>query len=177
MGWVPEHYAQLKVLSVVKVRQYTQTCISRMLGSTWVQWFSIWHLWQAVKCKLYSKQQDFFIRCKSRYWIQCHNSVPEVTETLKINNTQPWCLQCRVPWWNGLTEPYCSDLVLLIFPCLFGNRLWWGDAHLCRLEGLQSTPHGPLEDLLHLTFICVHVKVVPTVPVPVLRTRKQEAGL
>lgn len=62
-------------------------------------------------------------------------------------------------------------LLLLVLLLVLGNGLRWGHPHLCRLEGLQSIPHGPLENLLHLFFILVDVIVAATVPVPVLQAR------
>lgn len=62
-------------------------------------------------------------------------------------------------------------LLLLVLLLVLGNGLRWGHPHLCRLEGLQSIPHGPLENLLHLFFILVDVEVAATVPVPVLQAR------
>lgn len=60
------------------------------------------------------------------------------------------------------------DLGLCFFLLVLSNGFWWRHAHLCRFEGLQATPHGPLEDLLHLIVIPVDVKVTATVSVPVL---------
>jgi len=56
---------------------------------------------------------------------------------------------------------------------VLGDLLRRSDAHLCRLKGLQTIPHGPLEDLLHLAAILVDVEVAPAVSVPVLEARKQ----
>ncbi len=69
-----------------------------------------------------------------------------------------------------------SDLLLRVFLCVLADVFWWSDAHLCRLEGLQTAPHGPLEDLLHLVFILVDVKVAPAVPVPVLQRTEQKTN-
>lgn len=69
--------------------------------------------------------------------------------------------------------PIQPDLLLLVFLWVLGNGLWWSDTHLCGLERLQSAPHGPLEDLLHLIFIFVDVEMAPAVPVSVLVSRKE----
>lgn len=69
------------------------------------------------------------------------------------------------------------DLLLLVFLWVLGDVFWWSDAHLCRLKGLQTAPHGPLEDLLHLVLILVDLKMAPAVPVSVLRTRREETDM
>lgn len=60
------------------------------------------------------------------------------------------------------------DLLWLVFLWMFGNVLRWSHTHLCRFKGLQTAPHGPLEDLLHLTFILVDIQTAPTVLVAML---------
>lgn len=45
------------------------------------------------------------------------------------------------------------------------------DASLCSFEGLQSVPHGPLEDLLHLFRVLGRVKVTAAVCGTVLPER------
>lgn len=64
------------------------------------------------------------------------------------------------------------DLLLLFFLVLC-DCLRWSDTHLCRLEGLQTVPHGSLEDLLHFIFILVDIKMAAAVPVSMLLTWKQ----
>lgn len=66
-------------------------------------------------------------------------------------------------------------LLLLVFLCVLANLLWWRNAHLCRLEGLQTIPHGPLEDLLHFVFILVDIEMAPAVPVSVLKYTKHKS--
>lgn len=66
-----------------------------------------------------------------------------------------------------------SDLLLLVFLWMLAYCLWRSDTHLCGLEGLQTIPHGPLEDLLHFIFIFIDFEMTPAVSVSVLWTRKQ----
>lgn len=54
------------------------------------------------------------------------------------------------------------------------DGLRWSHAHLSRLKGLQTVPHGSLEDLLDLIFILVDAKLAATELVTVLLGQKEE---
>lgn len=67
-----------------------------------------------------------------------------------------------------------SDLLLSLLLRVLGDDLARCDAHLGRLEGLQTAPHGPLEDLLDLIFTLVDAEVAPAVLVPMLMNPKRK---
>lgn len=68
-----------------------------------------------------------------------------------------------------------SDLLLSLLLRVLGDDLARCDAHLGGLEGLQATPHGPLEDLLHFILTLVNAEVAPAVLVTVLIGPQKEA--
>lgn len=55
---------------------------------------------------------------------------------------------------------------------MLGNGFRWSHTHLCRFKGLQTVPHSPLEDLLHLIFVLIDLQTTPTVLVTVLQTTR-----
>lgn len=59
------------------------------------------------------------------------------------------------------------DLMVMEFFGVLCDCLW-SNAHLCRLERLQTISHSPLEDLLRLFFVLVDVNVAPAISMPVL---------